>query len=80
MGLNTANAALPTGPWYFPTIMASIMPKTHATIALPDAANRYLKYVGLILHLSRSISASGIKRPVISSITGRTAFYANFQL
>ena len=44
------------GPWYLPTIMASTIPKMEATIALPDAAARYLKYIGPIRSRSKSIA------------------------
>jgi hypothetical protein len=43
--------------------MASTTLKTDATNALPDAANRYLKYMGFTLSLSRSILTSACKKP-----------------
>lgn len=55
-GLNTARAVFPIGPWYFPTTIASTIPKKAPITALPEAAAKYLKYIGFILQLSKSIN------------------------
>lgn len=65
-GATTASAAVPSGPWYWPTMAVSTMEYIDVIMALPKAADRYLKYMGLMLPFSNFIvhvSFSYAKKP-----------------
>lgn len=65
-GATTASAAVPSGPWYWTTMAVSTMEYIDVIMALPKAADRYLKYMGLMLPFSKFIvhvSFSYAKKP-----------------
>ena len=59
-GATTASAAVPSGPWYWPTMAVSTMEYIDVIMALPKAADRYLKYMGLMLPFRKSILRSSV--------------------